>query len=56
MDPRRLRLWLAVILFVAAVGIIVLSLLPGVRVQQVLPVPPVQVPTPSAMFFLLGMA
>ena len=48
MLPRRLRFWLAVIVFIAAVAILLAALLPAPRIQQVLPVPPVVLPTPES--------
>jgi hypothetical protein len=55
MNPRRLRLWLAVIIFLIAVTLIAASLLPSPRLEQVFPVPPIVLPaaTPVSWVFLL---
>ncbi len=43
----RARLWLAVIVLIAALVLLVISILPEMRYQQVLPMPPVVLPTPT---------
>jgi hypothetical protein len=57
MDSRRqrhrLRLWLALIILILALVVLVVSLLPGTRIEQVLPMPPVVLPsaTPISLLF-----
>jgi len=53
MNPRRLRLWLAVIIFFLALGLIIISFLPSPRIQQVLPVPPIILPTATPLGWLI---
>ncbi len=62
MNPhgRRLkvRLWLAVIVLIMALTLLVISILPETRYQQVLPMPPVVLPVPtptSLLIFWKGM-
>jgi hypothetical protein len=41
----KLRTWLAVIVFLIAMTILIISILPETRVQQVVPMPPITLPT-----------
>jgi hypothetical protein len=49
---RRLRLWLAVILLILALGLLAYSAFPPVHVQQVMPMPPVILPSPTPISLL----
>ncbi len=57
MNPRglhlRLRLWLAVIVLILALVLLVVSILPETRFQQVLPMPPVVLPSPTPIGLLI---
>ncbi len=56
MDSHRrrlkLRFWLALIILVIALVVLVLSSLPETRIQQVVPLPPVVLPTPTPVSLL----
>jgi hypothetical protein len=53
MNSRRLRLWLAVLIFLFALGMIIISFLPSPRIQQVLPVPPLILPTGTPIGWII---
>ncbi len=46
---RQLRLWLAIIILVLALAVLVYSLSPGTRIEQVLPMPPVVLPSATPL-------
>lgn len=50
---HRLRLWLAIIIFVLALVVLAVSFSPGTRIEQTLPMPPVVLPsaTPISLLF-----
>jgi hypothetical protein len=57
-QPKKLRLWLAVILLILSVIVFWIATAPEMRVQQVVPLPPVVLPSPtpiSLAAFLLEM-
>ncbi len=45
MASHSLRFWLAAVIFLLAVGFLVVSFWPEVRTQQVVPMPPVVLPS-----------
>jgi hypothetical protein len=45
MASHSLRFWLAAVIFIIAVVILVVSFWPEARTQQVVPMPPVVIPT-----------
>lgn len=49
----KLRIWLAVIVFIITMAILIVSILPETRVQQVIPMPPITLPTPSPVGMLV---
>jgi hypothetical protein len=56
MDSRRqrlkLRFWLAIIILILALVVLVISIYPQARVQQVLPMPPVILPSATPLSLL----
>ncbi len=57
MNPRgrrlSVRLWLAVIVLIIALVLLVISILPETRYQQVVPMPPIVLPSPTPTGLLL---
>jgi hypothetical protein len=53
MNPKRLRLWLAILIFLIALVLLTASMLPLLRYQQVIPMPPVVLPEPVSLFLML---
>ncbi len=51
---RKLRLWLAIIILVLALAVLVFSLSPGTRIEQVLPMPPVVLPSATPLSLILA--
>jgi hypothetical protein len=49
---RQLRIWLAVIVFVLALLILAIATLPETRVRQVMPFPPITLPTATPVGLL----
>ncbi len=49
----KLRLWLAVIFLILAVIVLVISAAPQQRVQQVVPMPPVMLPSPTPVSLVI---
>ncbi len=43
----KVRLWLAVIVLIIALVLLVISILPETRYQQVVPMPPIVLPAPT---------
>ncbi len=51
MNSRKLRFWIALVVLCLALGLLLASTLPLARVRQVVPLPPVALPTPAASLF-----
>lgn len=54
MNSQKLRLVLAAVILVFALGILIISSLPAARIQQVMPVPPVALPSLTPVSLWLG--
>lgn len=48
----KLRAWLAVVLFILGLVLLALASLPETRLQQVMPFPPITLPSPTPISML----
>jgi hypothetical protein len=51
---HKLRFWLALMILVLALLVLVNSILPETRIQQVVPMPPVILPSPTPLSLLFA--
>lgn len=51
-ERMKLRAWLAVVLFILGLLLLVLASLPETRLQQVMPFPPIVLPSPTPISML----
>jgi hypothetical protein len=51
-ERMKLRAWLAVVLFILGLVLLALASLPETRLQQVMPFPPITLPSPTPISML----